>query len=260
MSIRLTCLGGAAAWPNPGQGCSSFLVASNGTTILLDVGPDTLLELRKHIDFSRIGAIVISHCHSDHILDLVPYRYGLVYGPTKPAEPIPLWLPPGGRHILDALASALGGQGESSSNFWDSAFKITEYDPAQPIDIDGVSISFQRTVHPAECYAMRLTSDDGKVLTYSADTGDVESLSSFAMHSDILIGEGTMPEDTEASGQDSGHLRPSEAGELASRASAKRLVVSHLWSERPDEEVIGAVRTQFEGEILIAKPGLTVDA
>ncbi len=260
MSIELTCLGGAAAWPNPGQGCSSFLVRSDQTTILVDAGPNTLLELRKHVDFHALDAIVISHCHSDHILDLIPYRYGLVYGPDQSAQRIPVWLPPGGMTVLHNLAGALSGQGENTDGFWDSVFTLNEYDPDNNLGVGSMEISFARTAHLGLCYAMRIESADGTTLIYTADTGTIESVLDLARGSNILISEATMPEDHERPGSESGHLKPSEAGALANEAGVDTLVLSHLWSERPDTEVLEAAGRSFGGKIVIAKPGLFVDA
>src|SRR5688572_3773852 len=127
MTLSLTVIGGSAAWPNPGQGCSSYLLDNGQQQVLLDCGPDTLHELRKHIDYTDIDAVLISHCHADHILDLVPYRYGLVYGPKRPTRNIPLWLPPGGRQTFTELAEAFGGQGERTEEFWSTVFDIARY-------------------------------------------------------------------------------------------------------------------------------------
>lgn len=258
MSIELICLGGAAAWPNPGQGCSSYLIRTDNTAILVDAGPDTLLELRKHIDFRDLDAIVISHCHSDHILDLIPYRYGLVYGPQKPLKPIPLWLPPGGRTILANLAGAIGGHGEAVEGFWESVFTLAEYDPDTELNQGALRITFARTVHPAVCYAMRLQTPDDSSVAYTADTGTIDSVLELARGCDILISEATMPEDESRPGSTTGHLKPSEAGMLANQAGAGTLVLGHLWSERPDDEVLEAAGRSYAGKTLVAKPGLTV--
>lgn len=260
MSIELVCLGGAAAWPNPGQGCSSYLVRSGDAAILLDAGPDTLLELRRHVDFHDVSAVVISHCHSDHILDLIPYRYGLIYGPTKPGNRIPLWLPPGGSNVLSLLAGALGGHGEGVDGFWDTAFDPQEYYPDRVLDLGQFQVTFARTVHPAACYAMRLESVGGSSLAYTADTGTIDSVLDLARGCDILVSEATMSESETRPGSATGHLKPSEAGSLASRAGAGTLVLSHLWHERPDAEVLDAASKVFTGRTIIAKPGLSVHA
>lgn len=104
---------------------------------------------------------------------------------------------------------------------------------------------------------MRLRSHDEAALTYTADTGDYDPLVAFADDSGLLIAEGTLPESDEPDSS-AGHLTPSQAGMLAQAANVKRLVVSHLWHERPDEAVVSAVRSTFSGEVRIAKPGLVI--
>lgn len=259
MSLRLTVLGGAAAWPNPGQGCSSYLVASDEASVLVDCGPDTLLELRKHADYRALDAILISHCHADHILDLVPYRYGLVYGPEKPQGPIPLWLPPGGIAILDALASALGGAQEPGESFWADAFDVREYDPTTPLSIADLIVSFARTRHTPTCYAMRIAASGERALCYTADTGATDMLLELARDVELVLAEATTPQGSGHDPETQIHLTPRQAGEFAASAGAGTLVLTHLWSERPDDEVRSGAAAVFDGTITIAKPGMRVD-
>ena len=47
----VTVLGGSAAGPNTGAGCAGFLLQEQSTAVVLDLGPDTIGELRKHVDF-----------------------------------------------------------------------------------------------------------------------------------------------------------------------------------------------------------------
>jgi ribonuclease BN (tRNA processing enzyme) len=257
MTMSLTVLGGAAAWPNPGQGCSAFLVQGAGTRILLDCGPNTLLELRRHADFRQVDAIVISHCHSDHILDLVPYRYGLVYGPETGRRRIPVLLPPGGHRRLLMLAEAFGGQGEAVDSFWSTCFDLCEYDPHVELQVGGLHLSFAPTQHFIECYAMRVA-HAGSALAYSADTGIIEPLVPLFTDVRVAIVEATLESHDGTPRNERGHLTPEDAGDLAAQAGAHRLMLTHLWSERPDEQVLTAARERFGGEILIAKPGICV--
>jgi ribonuclease BN (tRNA processing enzyme) len=256
--MRLTVAGGAAAWPNPGQGCSCYLVQSQATSIVIDCGPNTLQELRRHVDYRRVSAIVISHCHSDHMLDLVPYRYGLKYGPGGGSERIPVWLPEGGIQRLAALATALSNQDESVDDFWSSVFDLREYDVSDALVIDDVRFAFKRTQHFVPCYAMRMTDDIGKSIAYSADTGDTASLESLFMTADLGIIEATLPSDTHTPPAKRGHLTPEEAGTLAHNARVSTLVLTHLWSERPSADVVSAAASAYSGAILPATPGLVV--
>jgi ribonuclease BN (tRNA processing enzyme) len=257
MSLRLTVLGGSAAWPNPGQGCSSYLVRAGSANILLDCGPDTLLELRRHVALDSLDAIVISHCHADHILDLVTLRYALVYGAEKPATPVPLWLPPDGASILRELGDVLGAQGETAGSFWDTAFVLGQYDPEGTLELAGCRISFAATQHFTRCFAIRLETHDGSTIVYGADTGRIDSLIGFARGAHLLVAEATADSHGDLPVEERGHLTPEDAGEWAERAGVPRLVVTHLWHERPTEVVVQRVASKFKGIVDIAARGAT---
>lgn len=258
MTLRVTVLGGSAAWPNPGQGCSAYLFTSGDTRILADCGPDTLQEFRKHADYDSVDAIIISHCHSDHILDLVPYRYALVYGPSAPSRRIPVWLPPGGIHRLTLLAEAFSGQGEDSQGFWDSVFDLREYDPDETLDIETISVRFAPTQHFIPCFGMRINNTSGPSIVYASDTGNIEPLIAAFDEATVVIAEATLRSHEGNRLTERGHLTPEDAGELAGRLRARTLVLTHLWSERPEDEVVAMASQTFDGEIVVARPGRTV--
>jgi ribonuclease BN (tRNA processing enzyme) len=259
MSMRLTVIGGAAAWPNAGQACSAYLLQSGEQSILIDCGSGALQELRKHIDYTTLGAIVISHCHSDHILDLVAYRYGLIYGAKMPDRRLPLWLPPGGIERLIMLGNAFDGQGERFDSFWSPVFELREYDPASSVTVGPMTMTFAPTQHFIECYAMRIEDGDGGAVAYSADTGSVDSLQPLFDHAQVGIVEATVERHGETPPEQRGHLTPEDAGRLARTAHVKTLVLTHLWQERPSSDVIRNARSEFDGETLVATPGLTID-
>jgi len=258
MTFQLTVLGGSAAWPNPGQGCSAYLLDIDGNRLLLDCGTDTLLELRRHTPLADVDAIIISHCHSDHILDLIAYRYALVYSKEHLETPIPIWMPPGGTAILEALGHTLGSQGEKTSDFWGDVFRVREYDPDSTLSIDGVTITFAPTQHFTECYAIRATAASGRSVVYGADTGSITSLVEFSRSANLLIAEATADSHDGVPTDERGHLIPEDAGEWAARAEVERLLVTHLWHERPPSVVVERAATKFDGLIDVACAGLTL--
>ncbi|MEX1158497.1 MAG: MBL fold metallo-hydrolase [Thermomicrobiales bacterium] len=262
MALTLTVLGGSAAWPNAGQGCSAYIVGDGTTTILLDCGPNTLLELRKHVDYTAVDAIVISHCHADHILDLVPYRYGLIYGPAGSRRRIPVWLPPGGLLRMEMLGGAFAGQGEPQLSFWEPAFDMAEYQPELGLTLGDLRLSFAATQHYIECFAMRVQGSEGAALLYSSDTGAIEPLMELVagVGVGVVIAEATLESGDERPAAERGHMTPDDAARLAAAAGAHTLVVTHLWSERPDAVVEREATEHFNGRVVIAKPGLRVDA
>ena len=77
-ALKITVLGKSPAWQDAGGACSGYLVESESTTVLLDCGGGVFAKLRQHVDYTEVDAVVISHVHADHFIDLVPYSYGLL--------------------------------------------------------------------------------------------------------------------------------------------------------------------------------------
>ena len=58
------------------------------------MGSGAFSNLREAIDYTALDAILISHMHADHFLDLIPLRYALKYGPLQREGRIALYMPP----------------------------------------------------------------------------------------------------------------------------------------------------------------------
>jgi ribonuclease BN (tRNA processing enzyme) len=251
-------LGGSAAGGNTGAGCSGYLIRTPNSTLVLDYGPGVQQELRKHTDFRTLDGIVISHLHLDHSLDLGALRFALSYNPQKAAEPIPLWMPPGGLPFLRAWGSAFADAGDEAA-FFTRAFDAAEYDPSGTISIGDVTITFMPTVHYRPCWAMRLAIPGAGDLFYTADTGPAAHLEDAAVGCETIIAEaGAISGDNEP-WEARGHLTPEEAGQLATDAGAKTLILSHLWEEHDFEVYRRRAASTFEGTLHIAHPGLTIE-
>jgi ribonuclease BN (tRNA processing enzyme) len=249
-------LGGASAAPNPGQGCSGYLVQLGNARIVLDLGSGTLPELRRHTRLEQIDAIVISHLHVDHILDLVALWWGWLYHPVPLPTPIPLYLPPGGSERLRRILATFGREDEADRFFIDIC-AVTEYDPEQTITIADVTIRFAPTVHFIPCWAMRLASAAG-VVAYTADTGPTADLVPLAHDADLLIAEAMLPPDFIDDAPKRGSSTAAEAAQLAHNARAKHLLLTHRWAEDNAEAALAAARQFFNGSVQLAERGLSV--
>src|SRR3954447_24372972 len=136
--MRLTVLGGSAASPNSGAGCSGYLLQTAGASVWIDPGPGTLQELRRHVDFRRLDAVLVSHMHLDHVLDLLALRHALAYNPISAPAPIPVWLPPGGAAFL-ARAVAPIDECDEPGRFA-STVDVHEYDPSACLTIGDCAV------------------------------------------------------------------------------------------------------------------------
>lgn len=249
-------LGGASAAPNPGQGCSGYLIQLGAAHIVLDLGPGTLPELRRHTRLERLDAIVVSHLHVDHILDLVALWWGWLYHPVPLPKPIPLFVPPGGGARLRQILATFGRDDEAERFFTDIC-AVTEYDPERVLTIAGVTIRFAPTVHYIPCWAVRLENDAG-IVAYTADTGPSADLVPLALDADLLIAEAMLPPDFSGDPPGRGSSTPAEAARLARHAGAKRLILTHRWAEDDPGAAIAAATVIFDGPIQVAERGLAV--
>jgi len=75
--------------------------------------------------------------------------------------------------------------------------------------------------------------------------------------SDLLVLEATFADDT-ATAAAHGHMTATQAGELAIRARAQRLLLTHLLPSS-GRELLAHARTTFHGRIDLAREGLTYD-
>jgi ribonuclease BN (tRNA processing enzyme) len=251
--MDVTVLGGSAAGASPGQGCSGYLVEHAGAQIVLDLGPGTFPELRLHLDYRQLDAVVLSHLHLDHMLDVFTLRYALAYNPVAATAPMPLWVPPGGRQFLAGAARVFAGKTDADA-FYD-AFTIQEYDPDEELPIGSLTLRFRPTVHYVPCWAIRVSTGRDGDLFYSADTGPTADLLPLASGASLVIAEGTARPDSEESFTSRGHLTPEEAGLLARDAGAQVLLLTHLWAENDPFQALHQAESAFGGPVVLATRG-----
>ncbi|MDQ3696100.1 MAG: MBL fold metallo-hydrolase [Chloroflexota bacterium] len=255
--MRLTVLGGSAAGPNAGMGCSGYLIDSGSIRLVLDFGPGILPELRRHTDFRLLSAIVISHLHLDHMLDLLALRHALAYNPRPAPGPIPVWLPPAGADLL-AQATAPFDTCDEPGRFARTV-EVNEYDPGTGLAIGDLRVSFAPTVHYVPGYAMRITNSSGQSIGYTGDTGPTADLADFFAGVNILVAESTLLDGGPRPIHERGSLTAAEAGDLARNAGASMLVLTHLWEEIGFAHYRERAAATFSGRIELARPGVTID-
>lgn len=256
---QLTILGGSAAGVGTDQGCSGYLIQTETTSIVLDLGPDTLLELRKHIDYRELTAIVISHLHMDHILDLFALRFTLSYNPVKAERRIPLLLPPGGLAFMAKAAELFATEPGEIEDYFSEVYDMGEYNPDGLLEIGDFMLTFARTIHPVPCWAIRVHArDNSDDLVYTADTGSDVNLDDFARETAVLVADSAaMPTAPEEMIRQV-HMTPQHAADLATRVSARTLVLSHMWEENDPMNAAMSARESFQGRLHVAFAGMTL--
>jgi ribonuclease BN (tRNA processing enzyme) len=258
--VRITVLGKSPSWQDAGGACSGYLVEEGDFALLLDCGNGVFSKLRRFRDYVDIGAVVISHLHADHFLDLVPYSYALTYAPRQQPVPVANW--PGTEHPARPLLYAPVGATEKfrqivgcwgNEDLIERAFDLKEFDMPDELTIGPFAVRFCEVPHYVATYAVELSSNGGGRLTYSADCSPNDELVRFAEETDMLLIEATLPR-PERTGE-RGHLTPREAGEHGRRAHARQLVITHISDELDPEWARAEAGDGFGGPVEVAQEG-----
>jgi ribonuclease BN (tRNA processing enzyme) len=262
--LRITVLGKSPSWQDAGGACSGYLIETDGTKVLLDCGNGVFGKLREHADYTEVDAVVISHLHADHFLDLVPFSYALIYAPKQQPVPVHIWngtddpahprliAPPGAQDTFRQVVGAWG-----NDDLIESAFRIEEYAAGDLVEVGDVWFSFHPVPHFVETFAVRIGSEGGGEVVYSADTRPGGEIVEAAENADLLIIEGTLPRPERTGNR--GHLTPEEAGQHAREAGAKRVVITHISDELGDDWAREEGEKGFGGPVEIAREGATYE-
>ncbi|MEO6991051.1 MAG: MBL fold metallo-hydrolase [Candidatus Baltobacteraceae bacterium] len=243
----LTVLGSSSSIPRPGRACSSYLIEADGFALALDFGTGSFANLRSAISFERLDAVVVTHMHPDHFLDLIPLRYALRYGRPPSARRLRVFVPPGGAPILRGLAAAFAR--ETTDAYFDAVYKLESYDPARPLALGPFVLHFAPTTHFIPTFAVRCETA-GASLGYSADTAPSQTVVRLAREADVFLCEATLGPDAEEPAP-RGHLSAREAGELARDARVRRLALTHYPGDVDARALVAAAARSYDGEIIV---------
>ena len=254
--MRLTVLGRSPARPNPGEACAGYLLEGGDSRVLIDVGPGVVAQLLRKATPDQLDAVVISHMHTDHCLDLVTLRYCYPWIDVA-KQRLTVIVPPGATAQLAEMALGAGYQ-----NFFDKSFIFVEHDGKRPIEVGNLRFEPDETQHYVRTWGFRISArgpgeDPDKVFAYSADAGPCAALPRIADRADLFLCEAglrSLKED-DAEPQSRGHLLPGEAGAVAQAAHARRLLLTHIPLAADNGDwALGEARATYDGPVEVAEP------
>ena len=261
--MRLTVVGKSPSWQDADGACSSYLLEHEGCTLLLDCGSGAFAKLRRFVDYVDVDAVVLSHMHADHFLDLVPFAYALTLAPRQQPVPVDRWpgtdeparpllfAPPGGTEVVRTVVGSWGNE-----DLVEKAFRVEEYDPDSALEIGPFRVSFAPVPHFTATYGISVQTD-GARLAYGADSRPAPELVEFAREADLFLVEATLPR-PERDGV-RGHLTPTEAGEHGRAAGAKRVVLTHISDELDLDQARERASDSFGAPVDVAAEGSVYD-
>lgn len=242
--MRLDIVGAGPAYTDrAGATGAAYLLRMGSTAILLDLGQGAFPRLAGLLDPGDLDAVLISHLHPDHFIDLVSLRHFLRWGPKAPRR-VRVIGPDGLSDRLDALHDEPG--------FTRATLDVEALAPGR-MDIGSLTVEVAPVTHHAPSFGFRVAQDTRSGLVYSGDCGHAADLEALIRPGDALLAEvsfgpGPVP-------ADAAHLDGPGVGELAARSGVARVLLTHLLMEFDPDETIASVRRAFSGSISFVRPG-----
>ncbi|OWZ91535.1 MBL fold metallo-hydrolase [Sinorhizobium sp. LM21] len=281
MSSRLVLLGskGGPAIRPGGPWPTSSLLQIGGRTVVVDCGLGVTRGLTDAgVALKTLDLIVITHLHSDHVLELGPlihtaWTAGL-------SQPVRVFGPAGTRAYWQGFLQSMAfdieirivDEGRPDLRM---LVEVIEFSEGEIFSENGVRLSALRVDHPpvTDCFALRFDDAEASVV-FSSDTAYFPPLADFAKGADILVHEAMLAEGVDRLVARTGngarlkeHLLAShsfaeQAAAIAAAAGVGRLVLHHL-IPADDPEIseahwIAAARKNWAGALTIATDGLVV--
>ncbi|TAK69011.1 MAG: MBL fold metallo-hydrolase [Actinomycetota bacterium] len=243
--MKLTVLGCSGSYPGPDSPASGYLVEHDGHRIVLDLGNGAFGALQRFADPDGIEAVVLSHLHADHCLDLCGYWVQRKYRYGQPLPALPVYGPAG---TGDRLARAYGMPADPGMNAEFDFRSVAD----GPIEIGPFRITTAAMVHSITAYAIRVEAA-GRALVYSGDTAENDELVRLAAGCDLALLEASY---LDGQPYPPGiHLSARSSGRTAAAAGAGRLVITHLVPGYRREDLAAQAATAYDGDLALAAAG-----
>jgi ribonuclease BN (tRNA processing enzyme) len=251
----VTILGSGTCVPSLKRSSCAVILEIDSAKVLFDSGPGTMHRLLSAgIEIFDIDIICYSHFHPDHTGELVPFIFATKYPDSNRRNKV-LTIT-GGKGFLsfiNRLKDVYGNWMELPEGI----LRFVELDSNGRDSQSFASFTMETMSmnHREESLGYRITDSDGKSIVYSGDTDTNKNLVSLASGADLLICESAMPDELKVPG----HLTPSLAGDMATRAQVKKLVLTHLYPECDRVDLRAQCRKTYHGPLLIAEDLMRIE-
>lgn len=246
--MRLKVLGTQSPYTTKGHNCPGFLITDGETKLMLDCGSGSHSLLNFPEDLNNLS-VIVSHLHRDHYNDIYNLQYSsfVFHNQKRIEKPINIYMPTTPTEIHRDISS--------ESNAFATYSPINE---ETELNIGDLDISFCKTDHPVETYAVKVTNGE-RTIVYTSDTSfsSKDKLVKFAQNADLLICESSLltlygfPEVNS-------HLTAKQAGTIAKEANVGGLMLTHLWPEELPEKYVEEAKAIFP-KVVVAHEEQIID-
>lgn len=256
---------------------SSSLLVLDGQRIVVDCGLGVTRGLvEAGVDLKTLQTIVITHLHSDHILELG----GLVHTAwvTGLRTTVHIYGPPGILAYWNGFLATMSYDihlrvVDDGRVPLTDLVRVTEVNEASFI-IGDLAVKTLAVRHPPVEVALSYRFEGSKIVTFSGDTTYFPPLADFAKGSDLLIHEAMLPEGIEVILQKTGggeklrahlnasHTNVDDVAKIARAAGVKRLALNHLVpvddARFSHADWLARIAVVWDGPALVGQDGLEI--
>lgn len=255
VELGVTVLGSGTCVPSLHRSSCSVLIETGGIKLLFDSGPGTMRRLLEaDTKIFEISYIFYSHFHPDHTGELVPFLFATKYsGGNLRQTPLTIISSKGFTAFYNGLQTVYGKWIELAPGL----FHIVELDneTRNTRKFNNFMVESIPVQHNDESLAYKVISPGGRSVVYSGDTDFCENLIALARDADLLICESALPDELKVDG----HLTPSLAGEIATKANVGKLVLTHFYPECDHVNIEKECRKTYSGPLILADDLMKVE-
>ena len=252
------------------------LILGSEARVLVDCGSGVTQRLLAAGTPGRdLDALLLTHLHSDHLVDL--YQLIVSSWHQGRGRPLPVYGPPGTRRYVEGLmalwepelSQRIAHEKRPSTAALETA--VTEVAAGEALQLGGLSV----TVVPVEHQPVRhaygfVFQEAAEKLVLSGDTRRCAALIEASRGADLLVHEvfihrempvvqGVRSAETVASVAGY-HTLSSEVGKIAAEARVKALALTHFVPPACDREALLAeVAADYRGPLMLAEDLLRID-
>ena len=253
--MRLHVLGSNGTYPTPGRPGSGYVVEQGETIIWVDAGPGTFVELWDRFDLRNVSAVIVSHEHPDHCVDLLAAYHAFAHGPVV-RGPLTVYCP---APVIDRIRGFVRA---AVAHPIDDVFDFHDVTGGDAIALGEVDVAFHQADHSVPTVATRYRSAH-KTLAYSADTGPADGggpapWREVARGVDLLLCEATY-QGEEGMHDYSQHLTAGAAGSIAREMGARRLMLTHIPAHLDASVSVHEAELTYDRPVALAVPGTSHD-
>ncbi|MFC1686170.1 ribonuclease Z [Nanoarchaeota archaeon] len=282
--MELTFLGTSFAIPTRKRNHSAMLLTHQGENILVDCGEGTQRQFRKaRLNPCKITRLLITHWHGDHILGIPGLFQTLTLNNYN--KTLQVYGPRGTKHFIQTMLKMflfvksikleVHEVKEGIIHDGDLVIKAFQTSHGVPSLAYSIEEKTKRRIDVKKLKKLKLKGpiigqlqkgkditfngkkikakdmtylQEGKKVSFVMDTGIDKNAIIASKNADLMVCEASFLDEDKAKAKEYHHLTASQAGEMAKKAKAKKLYLTHISQryELKEKEIAKEAKTKFK--------------